>query len=286
VIDQLITARDAAGLLAPNSFAAWMSSRIANDKKHGRQVYRYHPRSDEHSKRLCALILEDLQSVCPLVGKHLASGNVVAGINATVQFPNGKLKTLDLAVGEPAAAPSDALRLIGIDTDARIGRVRFSCEAKQCMTEHSKTKPRIFDELSSSHEIVHQGEPNAIATGVVVVNIASQFASPLRQAPQPAAVVFLSHRQPHVTQDMIMHLRGLKRRSKSGDVGFDAFATIVVDCDNVGPCLLHTASPAPRAIQTNTGRSYEQLLNFTLTTIPEFESRALARITLSALKAT
>jgi hypothetical protein len=223
-----------------------MSSRIANDKKHGRQVYRYHPRSDEHSKRLCALILEDLQSVCPLLGKHLAAGDVVAGINATVQFPNGKSKTLDLAVGEPAEGASDALRLIGIDTDARIGRVRFSCEAKQCMTEHSKTKPRLWDELSSSHEIVHQGEPNAIATGVVVVNIAPQFASPLRQAPQPAALVFLPHRQPHVTQDMIKHLRGLKRRSQLGDVGFDALATIIVNCDNVGPCLLHTASPAPQ----------------------------------------
>lgn len=242
----MIQDRDAAGLLAPSAFATWMNSRIANDKKHGRQVYRYHPRSDEHSKRLCALILDDLQAVCPTLAKHLAAGSVVAGINALVQFPSGKAKTLDLAIGEPAAGASETLKLLGADTNARIARVRFSCEAKQCMTEHSKTKPRIFDELSSSHEIVHQGEPNAIATGVVVVNVASQFASPLRQAPQPAPLVFLPHRQPRVTEDMVNHLRGLKRSSKAGEVGFDAFATLVVDCDNVGPCTLYTNPPAPK----------------------------------------
>ena len=155
MIDQLIKDRDKAGLLAPSSFASWMSSRIANDIKHGRRVYRYHPRSDEHSKRLCALILDDLQAVCPALAKHLAAGEVIAGINAVVQFSSGKTKTLDLAIGEPGQETSEALRLIGTDTNARIVRVRFSCEAKQCMTEHSKTKPRIFDELSSSHEIVH-----------------------------------------------------------------------------------------------------------------------------------
>jgi hypothetical protein len=223
-----------------------MSSRIANDKKHGRRVYRYHPRSDEHSKRLCALVLDDLQSVCPLLTQHLASGEVVAGINAQVEFPGGKVKTLDLAIGEPAPGGSEALRLIGTDTNARIGRVRFSCEAKQCMTEHSKTKPRIFDELSSSHQIIHHGQPDAIATGLVVVNAASRFASPLRQEALPAELVFSSHRQPAVTHDMVHHLRGLTRRTGVGEVGFDAFATIVVDCDNVGPCTLHAGTPAPQ----------------------------------------
>jgi len=28
-------------------------------------------------------------------------------------------------------------------------------------------------------------------------------------------------------------------------VGFDALATIVIDCDNTGACLLHTSPPAP-----------------------------------------
>ena len=256
MIEELLNLRDQAGLLAPSAFANWLSSKIANDKKHGRKVYRYHPRSDEHSKKLCALVLDDLKSVCPALAKDMETGAVVGGINSDVEFENGKTKALDLAIGQPAAAVSETMLLTGTETNTKIKRVRISCEAKQCMTEHSKTKPRIFDELSSSHEIIHQGEPGAIAAGIVVVNIAPQFASPLRQSPQPAEIVFTKHRQPAVTQDMVNHLRGLKRRSTSEGVGFDAFSTIVVDCDNVGPCSLHTAAPAPQAGESDEYRTF------------------------------
>jgi hypothetical protein len=49
------------------------------------------------------------------------------------------------------------------------------------MTEHGKSQPRVYDELSSSHEIVHQGRQDAIAAGITVVNVAPRFISPLRQ---------------------------------------------------------------------------------------------------------
>ena len=114
------------------------------------------------------------------------------------------------------------------------------------LTEHSKSKPRLFDELSSSHEIVHQGDTNAIAAGVVVLNIADSFASPLRQTSSDGPLDITKHRQPDVTEAMVKHLGGLVMRESVGEVGFDAFAIIVVDCDNLGPCRLHTESPAPQ----------------------------------------
>ena len=127
-----------------------------------------------------------------------------------------------------------------------IGNLRIALEAKQCMTEHSKTQPRLFDELSSAHEIVHQGDTNVISAGIVVVNIADTYASPTRQTSGEGPLVFISHRQPNVTASMVNHLRGLLLREKAGEIGFDAFATIVINCDNVGACTLHTASPAPQ----------------------------------------
>ena len=45
---------------------------------------------------------------------------------------------------------------------------------------------------------------------------------------------------------MVRHLLRHKMRDQVGEVGFDAFATIVVNCDNVGPCTLHNAAPAPQ----------------------------------------
>jgi hypothetical protein len=231
--------------LAPGLFAAWTGRNIANDKKFGRKVFRYHPRSDEHSKVLCTLVLRDLVASCPLLAQHAKEGRIIAGINASYRFPNGKNKTLDLALGTPLEriTPSGNA-LVGF---GEISHLRIACEAKQCMTEHSKTQPRIFDELSSAHEIVHQGDTNAISAGIVVLNIASRYASPTRQTSGDGQPVFTSHRQPAAAASMIKHLRGLLLREKTGEVGFDAFATIVIDCDNVGECSLHTAPPAPQA---------------------------------------
>jgi hypothetical protein len=112
------------------------------------------------------------------------------------------------------------------------------------MTEHGKSQPRIFDELGSSHEIVHQGDREAIAAGITVVNIASTFVSPLRQKGRKLHVS--KHKQPHAAERMINHLRGLPIRDVIDAVGFDAYATIVVDCDNQGPVSLWTDPPAPQ----------------------------------------
>lgn len=112
------------------------------------------------------------------------------------------------------------------------------------MTEHGKSQPRIFDELGSSHEIVHQGDREAIAAGITVVNIASTFVSPLRQR---SKVLYVSkHKQPHAAQRMVDHLRGLPIRETVEGTGFDAYATVVVDCDNQGPARLWIEPPAPQ----------------------------------------
>ena len=60
-------------MLAPTRFVEWMSNHTAKDKKHGRVVYRYHPRSDEHSKKLCSLVLEDLLAACATLRQHAQS---------------------------------------------------------------------------------------------------------------------------------------------------------------------------------------------------------------------
>jgi hypothetical protein len=125
-----------------------------------------------------------------------------------------------------------------------IDRVLVSCEAKTVMTEHSKSQPRVFDELGSSHEIVHQGDREAITAGVTVVNIAKTFVSPLRQ--KGAELHISNHNQPRAAEKMVNHLRGLPIRDAVTEVGFDAFATIVVDCDNQGPAFLWKDAPAPQ----------------------------------------
>lgn len=86
---------------APERFCEWMSSDIANDHKFGRKVYRYHPRSDEHSKVLCRLVIADLLDACPTLKQHAMSRSVVGGTNVKYKFSNGKGKALDLGIGTP-----------------------------------------------------------------------------------------------------------------------------------------------------------------------------------------
>ena len=114
------------------------------------------------------------------------------------------------------------------------------------MTEHGKSQPRVYDELGSSHEIVHQGRQEAIAAGITVVNIAPSFVSPLRQ--ETSERLYISpHNQPRVAQRMIEHLRGLPIREQVGAIGFDAYCSLVVECDNQSDCTLCTAPPAPQS---------------------------------------
>jgi len=227
---------------APLDFAAWLTAHEHADPVHG-WVYHYHSRSDAHSVALCKLVLRDLVESCQALRDHALADKVVYGINARHTFPNGKKKTLDLAIGTPAAI-DETQRLAGVICPGAIERVLIACEAKTCMTEHGKSQPRIFDELGSSHEIVHQGDREAIAAGITVVNIAPSFVSPLRQ--KGGELHITNHKQPHAAERMVNHLRGLPIRDSVDGTGFDAYATIVVDCDNQGPTTLWTALPAPQ----------------------------------------
>jgi hypothetical protein len=238
----LHSAKEGIAMSAPQQFAHWLTNHEHKDPKYG-WVYHYHSRSDAHSIALCTLILEDLLLACPVLREQSLGDKIVYGINARHTFPNGKKKTLDLAIGTTKEIKQPT-RFAHTIYPGEVDRVLISCEAKTVMTEHGKSQPRVFDELGSSHQIVHQGDHDAIAAGVTVVNIATTFVSPLRQ--KGGELQVSEHKQPHAAERMVNHLRGLPIRESVDAVGFDAYATIVVDCDNQGPAFLWTDPPAPQ----------------------------------------
>lgn len=233
-------------MLAPTKLVQWLKEHEHADKVYG-HVYNYHPRSDAHSIALCTFILEDILNDCPQLRRAALADHLVYGINLPHLWPgSGKRKTIDLAIAQSKGAPAGE-RFAGAirkALPADIGRVVMSCEAKTVMTEHSKSQPRIFDELGSSHEIVHQGDREAIAAGITVVNIAETFVSPLRQ--RSRELTLSRHNQPRAAERMINHLRGLPIRNDVLDAGFDAYATIVIECDNQGTVQLWSDAPAPQ----------------------------------------
>ena len=237
---------------APQRLVEWLA-RASFIDRHGRlppgTTLQYHSRSDEHSKQLGQLIVEDLLDACPTLREQASRGAVAYRINLRHRWPNGKVKTLDLAIGIAShpLPPIDgrSRRLPSGRSGESLSRLLIACEEKAVMTEHGKSQPRIYSELNDAHTIVHQGDPATIAAGITMLNIAESFVSPLRQRPD-LPLVITPHHQPEVAARMVEHLRHLPRRQAPDGVGLDAYCTFVVNLDNQGHVSLHEAPPAPQ----------------------------------------
>lgn len=236
-----------------------------NDK-----LWQYHPRSDHHSKVACWVILFDLLQQSALFRDHVASANLVFGINHEMRdFRTSRKKDLDLVLARPGsgslARPLTFRSLVekwNIVLDAEqqrilaslpnpiqnpLGTVHLALEAKACMTEHMKARPRLYDELNSSHDAVHGSAEMAIAAGFVMVNVADEFISP-EMNKFGATLHVARHDQPRVTQRTIEKMLEIPRRATTSTSGFDALSIVVVDCRNDGtsPVRIISDAPAPQ----------------------------------------
>jgi hypothetical protein len=81
-----------------------------------------------------------------------------------------------------------------------------------------------------------------------MVNTAVRYLSPdLNKRNRAADPEWSEHRQPRDAILAIDKVKQLPKRSKTGDVGYDALSIVLVDCMNDGsPVKLVTAPPAPQ----------------------------------------
>ncbi|HKY51050.1 MAG TPA: hypothetical protein VJP45_07325, partial [Candidatus Limnocylindria bacterium] len=232
--------------------------------------WQYHSRSDRHSKIACWGILFDLLRRSALMRAHVETRKAVFGVNHQMRdYKTGRKKNLDLVVARPAngAGKVEFADLVDhydvVLTDgqrselealppaeiAPVGSVLMALEAKACMTEHVKARPRLYDELNSSHLTVHGASRQAIAVGFVMVNLSSTFVSPDLNKftiSETSPAVITTHSQPRVTESVIEKLREIPRRSAPSEEGFDALGIVVVECANDGtPVAIVKGSPAP-----------------------------------------
>lgn len=209
----------------------------------------------------------DLLQHCALLRQHVAAERVFFGINHEMRdFQQNRKKDLDLVLCTGADIPNARAKTFtdmgghyGIDLTAQeknlldglpilrrapVGAVLVALEAKACMTEHGKARPRLYDELNSSHLTIHGNTDGAIAAGLVVVNHAVRFISPNKNA-TGSPWSWNNHIQPNDTARIIEKISELPRRAAVGREGFDALAVLTLDCANDGsPVRLITAAPA------------------------------------------
>jgi hypothetical protein len=238
-------------------------------------VWQYHPRSDRHSKVACWAVFFDLLQNSALLRRHVTDGKVVFGVNHEMSdFKTRRRKKLDLVVARPGTTPTGGtagrartitelggkigvrlspqqqanLAALPPAVEGPVGSVLIALEAKATMTEHGKARPRLYDELNSSHLTIHGAADQAIAVGFVMLNAASTFISPDRNkfdlSTQPP--ILNEHKQPAATEVVEAKVRELPRRTRPGEEGFDSLGIVVVHCRNDGtPITVVSGPPAP-----------------------------------------
>jgi hypothetical protein len=257
-------------MYGPEIFVRTLSKQTREDTDGNR--WQYHSRSDHHSKVACWGIVLDLLHACPLLRRHVGQGRVLFGINHEMRdFVHDRKKNLDLVLctasgagGTPFGQTLESMATdwkIELTRDERgalaelpvlrrgpVGSVLMALEAKACMTAHQRALPRLYDELNSSHTTVHGASDQAIAAGFAMINIAPRYLSPdLNKKNRASNPVWSVHNQPRDATLAVDKIHQLPKRSRPGDVGYDAFSIVVINCANdVSPIELVSTPPAPR----------------------------------------
>ena len=252
--------------------------------------WQYHPRSDHHSKVACWGVLFDLLLSSELLREHVVAEKVAFGINhKMVDHTNARPKNLDLVICRPEigtrgprkkrpnfAALADTIGLALSDDDRvalnalplldqrPVGSVLMALEAKAAMTEFGKARPRLYDELASSHIVVHGDTDSAIAVGFAMINGSDSFISPTKNPciAYGAPMQTSKHDQPTQLRLTIEKVRSLPRREAPGKAGFDAIAAVAVQCGNDGTTPVTIISdPALGAVPPQDVLHYNTMIN-------------------------
>lgn len=254
----------------PEILVASMS--VPQPRGPSKELWQYHSRSDLHSKVACWGVFFDLLRTSALLGEHARAGKVIFGVNFEMRdFATGRKKNLDLVIARPSGVDASGKRTLAdladqwgivlnspqeaelaqlplITEGALAGSgVLVALEAKAAMTAHSKARPRLYDELNSSHLTVHGASNQALAVGLVMVNESESFISPERQ-PSSSRDVISQHLQPGDAERIIRKVEEIPRRASPAHHGFDGLGIVVVRAANDGtPVQLVARLPAPQS---------------------------------------
>ena len=151
---------------------------------------------------------------------------------------------LDLVVGPPKTMAANS---IGQTSGLRRGEpaeIWLAIDAKSVMTEHGKARRNRQRDLNALHDIIHRRDPRTIVGGLIVVNIAPRFRSPLRTG-DPTI-----HRNiDRLVAETIQMYADLPSRTAPNEQGLDAMGVIVLSHSNIpgeSTSLVQDARAPPR----------------------------------------
>jgi hypothetical protein len=198
----------------------------------------YVPRSDRHSNALAEAIAVDLVADCPQLRQAAQAGNVVYELNFDLDYATTTWN-VDLVLGRPPTGTGGPSA--GPIRKEPPASVEVAIEIKGVMTEHRKNIKNRKRDLESHHQNVHNYNARTIAGGVLVLNAAPTFRSPLRAAGEITEHKNLSRTLAHCAAEV----QAITVRSGETGAGLDAKALVVIEHDNQNLQSVDYSAQAP-----------------------------------------
>lgn len=198
----------------------------------------YHPRSDKHGKNLCRYFLDDLLRESELLQKHAQERKIVYDEDLVVG--QGALRwNVDLVLGPPSQhLLGGAQRLV----QGEPREIWLAIDAKSVMTEHVKARRNRQRDLNSLAGIMKHHHPKSVVGGLMLVNMAPRFKSPLRDD------VTIHNNIERLVAETVEMFDEIPRARIEGGAGIEAVGVIVVEHTNLpgDRTRLITEPPAPQ----------------------------------------
>jgi len=227
----------------------------------------YHPRSSKHGEASCIAFLEDILYQSHTIRDAAEAGEIVYKQDHTVGSGDSKWNT-DLVIGPPADPD-------GAETDPELGiaegepdEVWLAIDAKSVMTEHGKARRNRQRDINSFADIMHSHYPGSVTGGILLINAADQFKSPLRDEGD----ITEHDRIDSLAPETVDIFRDIDRAKGKISPDVDGVACIVVEHTNIDdgiPTRLVSKPPAP---QPGNAVNYQTFLDDIIDT---FENRWL-----------
>lgn len=205
----------------------------------------YHPRSSKHGSKQCQYFLADLAVESELFEEAAQAGEIVYQEDYTVGEGQDRWNT-DLVIGPPS---NDSVQ-VPVDSEVPIAegepeQIWLAIDAKSVMTEHGKARRNRQRDINSFADIMHSHHPGAVTGGIILINTADRFRSPLREEGD----ITKHDRIDQLVQGTIEIFRTIERAQGDVSPNVDAVGCIVVDHTNIDDgekTQLVTDPPAPQ----------------------------------------
>lgn len=216
----------------------------------------YHPRSNKHGSAQCLFLLDDLLHESEALRQAAESGRVVYKEDFTVGA--GALRwNVDLVLGPPefdvSPDETDERPIVEAEPD----ELWLAVDAKSIMTEHGKNRRNRQRDINSFADIMYHHYENAVAGGLLLINAADRFRSPLRDEDD----ITEHDNIERLVRETVEIFREIDRANGEISSNVDAIGCVAVSHTNLeDESKLLSDSPAPQQDDIVQYRQFIQIL--------------------------